>query len=248
MELAERGYIPEADVGFKLRFGDHHALIQLIEDMAHRRGFGAFLAEGGYRVAEQYAHPELFMGSKRQAFAAYDPRGSVGMGLAYATSSRGACHLRGYIVSLEHFGNPFKLDPFTADDKAAHLIRQQNETAFVDSSGICVFATMAMGMECLAAMMGDVTGVDYDAGMMQTSGERIWNLERLFNNAAGLTRSDDSLPPRMLEEPLTERMAKGHVVPLERMLEEYYRLRGWDEAGNPRSGKLAELELVGAVF
>jgi aldehyde:ferredoxin oxidoreductase len=244
MELAERGYIPEADIGFPLRFGDAEALLRLTEDMAYRRGFGELLAEGGYRLAERYGHPELFIGSKMQAFAAYDPRGSVGMGLGYATSNRGACHLRGYAVSLEHFGNPVKLDPFTTDEKAMWLAVLQNQTAFVDASGICLFSTMAMGPEHLSTMVGEALGFAITPDDARRAGERIWNLERLFNNAAGLGRGDDSLPPRMLREPLTEGMAKGHVVPLEPMLDEYYAVRGWDPAGHPTREKLADLSLA----
>lgn len=244
MELAERGYIPEADVGFALKFGDADALIKLIEAMAYRKGFGDALAEGGYRVAEKYGHPELFIGSKKQAFAAYDPRGSVGMGLGYATSNRGACHLRGYAVSLEHFGNPVKLDPFTPREKGMWVSILQNSTSFIDSSGLCLFSTMAMSPQALADLVGCALDIELDENEIQRIGERIWNLERLFNNRAGLGRKDDSLPPRMLEEPLTEGMVKGHVVPLDEMLKDYYQYRGWDAEGRPTPEKLAELGLV----
>ncbi|MBI4514451.1 MAG: aldehyde ferredoxin oxidoreductase family protein [Deltaproteobacteria bacterium] len=244
MELAEKGYIPEKDIGRPLRFGDATALIELTEAMAHRIGFGHLLADGGYRVAQRYGHPELFIGSKKQAFAAYDPRGALGMGLGYATSNRGACHLRGYSISLEHFGNPVKLDPFTANEKAFWMCILQNQTSFVDASGVCIFSTMAMGPESLAAMVNDATGFDIGEQEMQLIGERIWNLERLFNNKAGLSRKDDSLPPRMLEEPLTEGAAQGHTVPLQPMLEEYYQQRGWDPEGRPTKEKLAQLALL----
>ncbi|MFQ5667980.1 MAG: aldehyde ferredoxin oxidoreductase family protein [Candidatus Binatia bacterium] len=244
MELAQRGYIPQADIGFPLKFGDAEALLNLTEAMAYRKGFGDALAEGGYRVAEKYGHPELFIGSKKQAFAAYDPRGSVGMGLGYATSNRGACHLRGYAVSLEHFGNPVKLDPFTPKDKAMWMMVLQNSTSFVDASGICLFSTMAMGPEVLGNMVGEALGMEIDEREIQRLGERIWNLERLFNIKAGLGREDDSLPPRMLQEPLTEGASKGHVVPLKEMLDDYYRQRGWDPAGRPTPEKLAELGLA----
>jgi aldehyde:ferredoxin oxidoreductase len=244
MELAERGYIPERDIGFTLKFGDADALLRLTEDMAYRRGFGDRLAEGGYRLAEQYGHPELFIGSKKQAFAAYDPRGSVGMGLGYATSNRGACHLRGYTISLEHFGSPVKLNPFVTDEKAMWLAILQNQTAFVDAMGICIFGAMAMTPDHMAVMVRDATGIEVTPADVQIIGERIWNLEHLFNNAAGFTRADDSLPPRMLEEPLTQGMAAGHVVPLEVMLTEYYQQRGWDAAGRPTHEKLAQLGLI----
>lgn len=248
MELAEKGYIPESDIGFKLRFGDANALVELLEAQAHRKGvIGHWLAEGGYRLAEHYGHPELFMGSKKQGFAAYDPRGSVGMGLAYATSNRGACHLRGYTVSVEHFGNPVKLDPFTTKDKAYWLTILQNTTSFVDASGICLFSTFDMSPgEDLTEMVNEVFGerVAGSPEEMLKIGERIWNLERLFNNAAGFTRADDSLPPRITSEPLTEGMSKGHVVDLEPMLNEYYQLRGWDSQGRPTPEKLRELGLA----
>jgi len=244
MELVERGYLPEGDVGFALRFGDAEAMLRLVEAMGEREGFGDVLAEGGYRVAEKYGHPELFIGSKKQAFAAYDPRGAFGMGLAYATSNRGACHLRGYTISLEHFGNPVKLDPFATEEKAWWLVTLQNSTSFVDSTGVCLFSTMAMAPEQLVAMVNDSTGLELRPEDMQRIGERIWNLERLFNNAAGFTRKDDALPRRILEEPLTAGPSRGHTVPLEPMLEEYYRVRGWDEQGRPTREKLAQLSLA----
>jgi len=247
MELAEKGYIPESDIGFKLKFGDPDALVDLLEAQALRKGvIGHWLAEGGYRLAEHYGHPELFMGSKKQGFAAYDPRGSIGMGLAYATSNRGACHLRGYTVSVEHFGNPVKLDPFTTKDKAYWLTILQNTTSFVDASGICLFSTFDMNPgEDVIAMVSEAMGENFGGPEdMLKIGERIWNLERLFNNAAGLTRADDSLPPRITSEPLTAGMSKGHVVDLPPMLEEYYQLRGWDDQGRPTPEKLRDLGLA----
>jgi aldehyde:ferredoxin oxidoreductase len=246
MELAERGYLPESDVGFRLRFGDAEALLRLIEAQALRRGeIGRWLAEGGYRLAEHYGHPELFMGCKKQGFAAYDPRGSVGMGLAYATSNRGACHLRGYTVAVEHFGNPLKLDPFTTKDKAQWLILLQNSTSFVDSSGICLFSTFGMSQDALVEMASEALGEDLGGveGLLGI-GDRVWNLERLFNNAAGFTRAHDSLPRRMTSEALSEGASKGHVFELEPMLDEYYRLRGWDPEGRPTKEKLRTLGLA----
>ncbi len=247
IELAEKGYIPESDIGFPLKFGDADALVKLLEAQAFRTGpIGHWLAEGGYRLAEHYGHPELFMGSKKQGFAAYDPRGSIGMGLAYATSNRGACHLRGYTISLEHFGNPIKLDPFTTQEKPYWLTILQNTTSFVDASGICLFSTFDMNPgEDVIAMVSESLG--HNAGGpedMLKIGERIWNLERMFNNAAGLTRADDNLPPRITAEPLTEGPSKGHVVDLPPMLDEYYQLRGWDNAGHPLPAKLRELGLA----
>jgi aldehyde:ferredoxin oxidoreductase len=243
MELFEKGYLPEKDVGRPLRFGDADAMIDMVHLMGSGEGFGKMLQEGGYRIAEKYGHPELFIGSKKQAFAAYDPRGAIGMGLGYATSNRGACHLRGYSISVEHFGNPVKLDPFVTDQKAFWMKMLQDNTAVVDAAGICLFSSMAMPPDMIADMLNSVLGTKFDVPSMLLVGERIWNLERLFNNAAGLTRKDDSLPPRMLKEPLVEGPSKGHVVPLEVMLEEYYRERGWGEDGRPTPARLKMLSL-----
>jgi aldehyde:ferredoxin oxidoreductase len=220
-------------------------MIDMLHLMGSGEGFGKLLQQGGYRVAERYGHPELFIGSKKQAFAAYDPRGAVGMGLGYATSNRGACHLRGYSISLEHFGNPIKLDPFTTEQKAFWMKILQDNTAAVDAAGICLFSSMAMPSEVIVDMLNSVLELKLDVPGMLRVGERIWNLERLFNNAAGLSRKDDSLPPRMLAEPLSQGPSKGHVVPLETMLDEYYHERGWDSEGRPLPERLKELSLAG---
>ena len=151
--------------------------------------------------------------------------------------------MRGYTVSVEHFGNPVKLDPFTTEEKPYWLSIMQNTTSFVDSAGICLFSTFDMdpGTDVMS-MVSEVWGQDMGTPEdMLKIGERVWNLERLFNNAAGLTRADDSLPPRITSEPLTEGASKGHVVDLQPMLDEYYQLRGWDAQGQPTAAKLQEL-------
>ena len=246
MELAQRGYIPQedlADVGTELRFGNADAVMRCLEMMSYRTGkFGDLLAEGGYRLAEHYGHPELFMGSKKQDFAAYDPRGAKGMGLGYATSNRGACHLRGYSMTLEWFApQETRLDAFTTEGKAAAQKMLQDRCATEDSSGICIFTTFVVTPEKLTPMYNAATGENLSTEDWLTAGDRIWNLERLFNNRAGLSRKDDSLPPRMTREPLTNGAVQNQVVELAPMLEEYYRLRGWDEDGNPNAETLAKL-------
>jgi len=246
MELAERGYIPAqdlADAGTEIRFGNSEAVIRLLEMMTYRQGkLGGLLAEGGYRLAEHYGHPELFMGSKKQDFAAYDPRGAKGMGLGYATSNRGACHLRGYAMKVEWFA-PMdqRMDAFSIQGKAALLVHLQNENASLDSAGICEFTGYAVPAERQAALFEACTGQATTIDQWLQAGERIWNLERLFNQKAGLSRKDDSLPPRMTREPLTNGSVQAQVVELAPMLEEYYRLRGWDEDGNPTARTLARL-------
>jgi aldehyde:ferredoxin oxidoreductase len=247
MELAERGYIPEddlAEVGTELKFGNADAVVRCLEMMSYPDGkFSRLLALGGYRLAEHYGHPELFQGSKKQDFAAYDARGAQGMGLGYATSNRGACHLRGYSMTLEWFApQDQKIDPFTPEGKGAVQKTLQNKAAAEDAVGVCTFASFgATQPETLAPMYNACTGENLSVEEWMTAGDRIWNLERVFNNAAGLSRKDDSLPPRMTEEPLNNGAVLNQVVHLEQMLREYYEVRGWDADGNPTAETLAAL-------
>jgi aldehyde:ferredoxin oxidoreductase len=243
MELYEKGAITEEQAGCKLSFGNADALVDLMTKIGYRRGFGDVLAEGAARVARKFGKPELFMGVKKQEFPAYDARGAVGMGLQYATSNRGGCHVRGYMVARELLGGPQKMDPFTPKGKAAATIAIQDLTAALDSSGLCLFVTFAIGAPEMLAMLTAATGFDYDLDEMLRAGERIWNLERLFNQRAGLSRKDDTLPKRLLAEPMPGGPAKGRTVPLDKMLPEYYQLRGWDAEGKPTKQKLASLEL-----
>lgn len=243
MELFEKGALTETDVRGPLRFGDGDALVRMIERIGRREGFGDVLAEGSARVAARYGRPELFMGVKKLEFPAYDPRGVLGMGLQYATSNRGACHVRGYMISAEVLGVPQKMDPHTTVGKAAMNIAFQDLTAALDSSGICLFATFSIGAPELTTMLKTATGLDYDVPELLRAGERIWNLEKLFNLRAGFGEQDDTLPPRLLHEPMPAGPAAGKTVPLQEMLSEYYRLRGWDEHGRPTNDKLAALRL-----
>jgi aldehyde:ferredoxin oxidoreductase len=243
MELFEEGVLSEKAVGRKLNFGSAEAVVDMMSKIGNREGFGDVLAEGAARVAEKYGRPELFMGVKKQEMPAYDPRGVFGMGVQYATSNRGGCHVRGYMIAPEILGVPQKLDPHTPQGKAETNIAFQNLTAALDSTGVCLFVTFSIGAPELAAMLKTATGFDYDADEFVQVGERIWNLEKLFNMKAGLTRKDDMLPKRLLSEPMPAGPAKGLTVPLDEMLTEYYRLRGWDEQGAPTREKLAALGL-----
>lgn len=243
MELFERGAIPEREIGRSLRFGDADALVEMTAKLGRGQGFGAALALGGARLAERYGHPELFMGVKGQAFPAYDGRGAQGIALGYATSNRGACHLRGYTISAEVFGVPHKVDPFAIEGKAALAKASQDATAFVDSTGTCVFTTFALRPADLHIMLELATDAGYTEEEVVKIGERIWNLERLFNLKAGISAKDDTLPRRILEEPIPAGPAKGKVARLGEMLPEYYRLRGWDPQGVPTQEKLKELAL-----
>ena len=243
MELFEKGAVTEKEIGHPLRFGDAEAMVDMIGKIGRREGFGDVLAEGAARVAERFGRPELFMGAKKQEFPAYDPRGVFGMGLQYATSNRGGCHVRGFLIAPEILGIPEKVDPHTLEGKAALDIAFQDLTAALDSAGLCLFITFSIGGAELTNMLKTATGFDYDADEVMEAGDRIWNLEKLFNLQAGLGKKDDTLPPRLLAEPMPGGPAQGKTVPLDEMLTEYYHLRGWDDQGQPTKEKLAALGL-----
>ncbi len=249
MELYEKGYLSKEDLGGReLRFGDAEGIIEWTELTGYREGFGDIMALGSYRMAEKYGHPELSMSVKKQEMPAYDGRVLQGMGLEYATSNRGGCHVRGYLTSPEILGIPQKVDPHSTEGKAALLKTFQDLTAVVDSSDICLFTTFAIGLPEISEMLRTVTGLEYSDEEILQIGERIWNLEKLFNLKAGFTRKDDTLPERLLKEPVKTGPGKGLVTKLDVMLDEYYEVRGWDKEGIPTEEKLKELGLEGFSF
>ena len=245
MELYEKGYIPEKDAPFPIRFGEGETVIKLVQIMGERKGIiGDLLAEGSYRLAEHYGHPELSMSVKKQEYPAYDPRAIKGIGLNYATSNRGACHVRGYTVAPEVVSWPFAMDRLKYEGKAEVDKAFQDFTAVIDSSGMCLFTFFGMGkMSDYGPILRAATGIPYSDDDLMKAGERIWNLEKLWNLKAGFTKKDDTLPPRMHKEPRPSGASKGEVCELHRMLPEYYKLRGWDEEGRPTKEKLEELGL-----
>jgi len=244
MELFERGYLTLADTdGVDLRFGNVPAMVEMVRKTGEGEGFGKRLAEGSYRLADSVGHPELSMTVKKQEMPAYDPRGVQGIGLNYATNNRGGCHVRGYTIAVEVLGNTATMDPRVTEGKAGLDIAFQNLTAALDSSGACLFCTFGIGADELAGMLTALTGVEYSVDEFIKIGERIWNNERMWNLDNGYTSADDTLPPRLFEEPIKTGSAKGEVSHLGEMLPEYYSLRGWDEAGVPTAEKLADLSL-----
>ncbi len=244
MELYETGAIgKEQTDGVEFKFGSAKALTWAAEVTCKGEGFGVDLGLGSKRLCEKYGRPELSMTVKGQEFPAYDPRGIQGMGLAYATSNRGACHLRGYTVGAEVMGVPEKVDPLVTEGKPELVKATQDATAIVDSTGLCVFTTFAWGLDDIAPQVAAACGEEWTAEAMLEAGERIWNLEREFNLAAGLTAADDTLPPRLLKEAAEAGPAKGHVNRLDEMLPEYYQIRGWDEQGAPTADTRQRLGL-----
>ena len=246
MELYDIGAITkEATGGMELKFGSAEALAWSAEKVATGEGFGADLGLGSKRLCEKYGHPDLSMTVKGQEFPAYDPRAIQGMGLTYATSNRGACHLRSYTVSSEILGIPEKTDPLVTEGKAGLVKAFQDVTAAWDSTGLCLFTSFAWSLENVAPQLDAACEGEWTADRLMETGERIWNLEREFNNRAGLTSADDTLPKRLLEEAAKTGPAEGKVCGLDEMLPEYYETRGWTKDGQVTDETRSRLGLPG---
>jgi aldehyde:ferredoxin oxidoreductase len=244
MDLYEEGTLTGKDTGgLEMKFGSAEALTQAAELVGKAEGFGKKLGLGSKKLCEKYGKPELSMTVKGQEFPAYDPRGIQGMGLTYATSNRGACHLRSYTVSSEILGVPEKTDPLVTDGKAGLVKAFQDATAAVDSTGLCVFTTFAWTLEDIAPQVDAACDGKWNVDKLLEMGERIWNLERQFNNKAGFTAKDDTLPQRLLKDAAKTGPAKGLVNGLDKMLPEYYELRGWTQDGVPTNETLSRLAL-----
>ena len=243
MELYEMGVLSKEQLGIEAPFGSAHAMTFFVEETVSGRGFGKEIGQGSKRLTAKYGHPDLSMTSKGQEFPAYDGRSIQGIGLAYATSNRGGCHLRGYTIASEVLGIPVKTDPLEHEGKPALVKAFQDATAAFDSSGLCVFTTFAWGLADLAPQLQGAIGEQYTTEELEKIGERIWNLEREFNNAAGFTKADDSLPKRLLTEAAKTGPAKGKVSMLPEMLPIYYEVRGWDPEGRPTAATRERLGL-----
>ena len=231
MELHQMGVITSEQLGIDATFGSAKALAFLAEETVNGRGFGKEIGQGSKRLTAKYGHPELSMSSKGQEFPAYDGRAIQGIGLAYATSNRGGCHLRGYTIASEVLGIPVKTDPLVSEGKPELVKAFQDATAAFDSSGLCIFTTFAWGLPDLAPQLQGACGDEFTTEELAHIGERIWNMERDFNNRAGFTNKDDSLPKRLLEEACKSGPAKGKVNELGAMLPKYYEARGWNGDG-----------------
>ncbi|MFL6561129.1 MAG: aldehyde ferredoxin oxidoreductase family protein, partial [Bacillus sp. (in: firmicutes)] len=238
MEAFEKGIITE-----ELIWGDADSMIELTKKIAFREGFGGVLAEGPARATALWGAPELSMSVKGQSIPAYDPRGIQGIGLGYATSNRGACHLRGYTVASEIAGIPEPTDRLKPEGKGELLKVFQDMLAFSDSMNICKFSSFSENAEHYAEQYSAMTGVQLTAEDVMKAGERIYNLERYYNNLAGFNkREDDFLPKRFTEEPASGNSA-GHVSHMDIMLKEYYQVRGWKD-GLVTDEKLRELGII----
>ena len=243
MELYEMGVLTKEQLGIEAPFGSAKALTYFAEITGKGEGFGKEIALGSKRLTAKYGYPDLSMSVKGQEFPAYDSRGIQGMGLAYATANRGACHLRGYTVASEVLGIPVKTDPLVTEGKAGLVKAFQDATAVFDSAGICLFTSFAWTLADVQPQLAAACTDEFTLDELGKIGERIWNMERDFNNRAGFTQKDDTLPKRLLTEPAKTGPAKGLVNGLDKMLPEYYQLRGWDDKGQLKPETRARLGL-----
>jgi aldehyde:ferredoxin oxidoreductase len=248
MELYGRGILTKKDTdGLDLEFGRSEVAVTLPQVIAFRKGIGNVLAEGVARAsktigkeAERYAVHE-----KGLEYPGYDPRGTFGMALAYATSDRGADHNRAWPVGYDAFG---KLDPFTAEGKAELVQKDHIRNSVKWSMEMCDF--LAANLALCARLLNAACETNYTEDSMNTMGKRIWTLARLFNVREGFSRKDDSMPPRMYLDALPDGNARGKVVTreaFEKMLTEYYRLWGWDDQGKPTIDEIGILGLADFV-
>jgi aldehyde:ferredoxin oxidoreductase len=251
IEAFENGALSKGDLGgLDIGWGKTEELGQLIDDIGHMRGKGAEILSEGVKGASS----RLGKGSERYAvhvkgleIPGYDPRGTFGMGLAYATSDRGGCHQRAWTVKPEL--NDPEYERFSFEKKAAMVKSVQDERAVFFSLVLCDFAPISEE-DCIS-LLNLATGFEHDMQSYLKCGERIWNLVRMFNLREGLDPADDKLPPRMHRDSFSIGPAKGIVIPEEdfkKSLQEYYSLRGWDSRGIPTSEKLRELGLDDLVL
>lgn len=250
MELYEKAYIRDEELGgLSLRWGDGESVVEWVKRIGNREGFGDKMADGSYDLCASYGVPEYSMSVKKLEMPAYDPRGLQGQGLTYATNNRGGCHVRGHVAPREVLGQKMAGIPRTSvEQKELWVIQAQNGSALNDSLGTCAFGCFGLNADDIKDLFNCVCGKKETTESLALSGERIFNLERLWNLSAGLTKEDDGLPKRLLEEPVTKGPAKGEVNRLYDMLPKYYRARGWDENGIPTREKLVELGLGNSSF
>jgi aldehyde:ferredoxin oxidoreductase len=244
MELYEKGHLTKEDAGLELNFGDEELVVKLVEMTGKRQGFGDVLADGGFRLAEKYGHTECFMGMHKMELPGYEPRGAKGMGIGYMTSPIGPSHGRGYTIPFEISHTAGQLDPVEERGKGMLSKAVQDMTAAWDATGLCLFATLGIGMKELMPILMAVTGSGFAMMQFLTIGERIFNLQRLFNLKAGIKLEDEKLPDRFYKEPLPDGPNAGAVIDLEETMKDYCSLRGWDENRVPYFGKLKGLGLA----
>ena len=250
MELYERGILTKEQVGFELNFGNEDGFLEMIRMIAFREGIGNTFAEGSAGAAK-------IIGKNAERYAvhvkgleppAYDARGLKGMALCYATSPRGACHLRAGVYGVELTGKWWKfenVDRFSTEGKGEEVAIMEDLMTLYDTLGLCKFSRHVYLAEGLPELVEVVTGLKFSVDELIHVGERTNWIKKLINLREGLTRKDDTLPPRITEDEIPDGPSKGNKTTkdeLEKMLDDYYAARGWDSEGKPSEDQIKEVE------
>ncbi|MBF0210405.1 MAG: aldehyde ferredoxin oxidoreductase family protein [Desulfamplus sp.] len=264
MEASEKGLLKnfKIDDGVKIEFGNVAAAEYLIHTIANQdTEIGELLAKGVKKAAQIIDNREknsldvdicatdIAMQTKGLESPAWGPRGASGMALALMTTDRGGCHQRGFPISYEIGGVPWKgkkLDPLSPVDKADMVVSLQNYSAGTDTLVKCDFGTFGISPDTYKELFSAATGKQFESDIFHKTGERIWNLIRVFNLREGLDPSEDTLPPRFVKEPLPDGPTKGHCLTehdMAYMRSEYYKIRGWSEDGYPTKETLEKLKI-----
>jgi len=250
VDMFDKNIISEKETGgIKLSWGDHRTMVRLVEMTGKGEGFGAAIGEGSKRLAAAHGSEaeKCSMNVKGMEFPGYDPRGIQGMSLAFATSTRGACHLRATMYVPELFQGT--VDRFTVKGKAKPLKDMQELFTVLDCMVLCKFGArnaFANSWDNLTMLVNAATGHGYDVDGLKQVGERVWTLERLFNLREGLSKKDDTLPDRLFTVPIHDGPSKGAVVnraDFESELEAYYAVWGWSPEGVPTPEAIERLGL-----
>lgn len=250
IELYQKGYITKKDTGgIELKWGDPLTMVKLVEMTAKREGFGNFLAEGVKRMSDKFDE-------KAKGFAihvkgmeppGYEPRGLTGMALAFATSPRGACHLRGTVYVAELFLGV--VDRKKLRGKTPTVVEYQDAATIFDSLIICKFGArngFGNSIDNIAPLVTAASGIQFDAKKLKENAQRIWNLERLYNVREGLSRRDDMLPERFYNEKIDDGPSKDQIIDRAEFaaeLDDYYAARGWNKNGIPTTETLEKFGL-----
>ena len=234
MEATEKGIHD-----FGIKFGDAEAALDMLHKIAHRKGIGNEAAGGSKALSEKYGGEDFAIQVKGLELPGYDPRGSWSMGIAYVTAPRGGCHMSAYPIAEEAWG---ELDPFTFEGKGKLVADMQNSQFCKFSMGVCDF--WPIDDETLGRLFELSYGGHWPADKVYKTGERIFNLQRMFNIMAGFDRTEDKLPGRFHKELLKAGPPKDIAYTKEafdKAMDEYYSYRGWDEKGRPTVERLEQL-------
>jgi aldehyde:ferredoxin oxidoreductase len=243
MELVSQKALTPEELKVDLSFGNGEAMLEAIRLMSTKGGHAKRLGQGGRALAETFERPDLFMGVKGMSLAPFDPRAIQGLGLHFATCNYGPHHLYGNTFIDELLNVHEKIDPWEIEGKALLVKDYQDTTAVMDSLGLCSWPLMGLKFKNYVPMTNSCLGTSYSADDLLTIGERVWNMERLFNMRAGFDAAHDVLPDRFTQEPIAEGPAEGQVSRVQEMRPEYYQLRGWSEVGAPLPETLIKLGL-----